>query len=476
MKHLFLLLGALILNGAAHAVELTLIRSDLTQPLLVTHAGDGSNRLFFIEKAGRIRVQVPGESTTRLFLDIAAKVTPTGGERGLLGLAFHPDYENNRRFFVNYTRVQDGAITIAEYVASPDNANVALTTERVLLTIPHPLGNHNGGMIAFGPDGFLYIAVGDGGGSNDPNNNAQNKNVLLGKILRIDVNSTAPGLAYAIPPDNPLTGATAGRDEIYALGLRNPWRFSFDRGGGRLWCGDVGQGAREEINIISRGGNYGWRIYEGTRCTGLNDGCGVYQTAPPLYEYGHDQGCSITGGYVYRGRKNTLPLGAYVFADYCAGTISLYHRGAASLLLSTGENISSFGEDEAGEIYVATLGGSIYRLDGAIASVQPLRMVEGNSGTAEAVFMVQLSSPAPHPVNLSFTTRNGTAIAGQDYQARTDILIFAPGETQKQVRIPVIGDTIIERDETFLLRLPRAYGVRVSDASRGTATIVNDDS
>jgi glucose/arabinose dehydrogenase len=476
MKHLSLLLGVLLLSRAAHAVELTPIRSDLTQPLLVTHAGDGSNRLFFIEKAGRIRVQVPGESTTRLFLDIAAKVTPSGGERGLLGLAFHPDYENNRRFFVNYTRVQDGAITIAEYAASPNNANVALITERVLLTIPHPLGNHNGGMIAFGPDGFLYIAVGDGGGSNDPDNNAQNKNVLLGKILRIDVNSRATGLQYGIPSDNPLAGATAGRDEIYALGLRNPWRFSFDRGGGRLWCGDVGQNAREEINIISRGGNYGWRIYEGTRCTGLNDGCGVYQTAPPLYEYGHDQGCSITGGYVYRGRKNTLPLGAYVFSDFCSGVVSLFYRGVAFPLLTSPESIVSFGEDEAGEIYAVSLSGTVYRLDGAVATVLSHIVGEGNSDTLDTVVTIRLSSPAPHAVNLSFTTRNVTAQAGADYQARTDVLVFAPGETLQYVRIPIIGDTVIERDETFLLRLPRAYGVRVSESSSNTITIRNDDS
>lgn len=456
----------------AQAVELVPVRNDLTFSLFATHAGDGSNRLFYVEKGGVVLVQLPGQSTARQFLNIAPKVSAYG-ERGLLGLAFHPDFKNNRRFFVDYTAA-DGSITIAEYQASPTDPNVALTNEKILLTIPHPLQNHNGGCLAFGPDGYLYISVGDGGGANDPNNNAQNKNVLLGKILRIDVNNTSPGLNYAIPSDNPLANSTAGRGEIYALGLRNPWRFSFDHATGKLWCGDVGQDQREEVNIIARGSNYGWRIFEGTSCTGLDDKCGTFKAAPPLYEYTHAEGCSITGGYVYRGIKNTLPVGAYVFGDLCTGQIWMYYRGVVTKIMDAGVSVYSFGEDESGEIYVCS-GDKIFRIDGASVGISSPVQPEGNSGTADAVFQVQLSSPAPQSVNLAVTTRNGTATVGSDYNRHTELLVFAPGETTKQVRVPVIGDNIPEFDETFSLYVARVYGVRITASSTGTATLQNDD-
>src|SRR6185295_8643551 len=226
--------------------------SGLNSPILVTNAHDGSNRLFIVEQPGRIKVLRPGSSSPTSFLDIASRVL-SGGERGLLGLAFHPQFSTNRRFFVNYTRQTDGATVIAEYRASATNGDVADTSETVLLVIAQPFSNHNGGMIEFGPDQFLYIGMGDGGSANDPGNRAQNLTELLGKILRIDVDHANGGVPYSSPSDNPFFGATAGRDEIYAFGMRNPWRFSFDRDTGQLYCGDVGQNAREEIDIITRG-------------------------------------------------------------------------------------------------------------------------------------------------------------------------------------------------------------------------------
>jgi hypothetical protein len=350
----------------AQQVQLSSVVSGLSSPLFVGHAGDGSNRLFIVERAGIIRVVQPGASASTVFLDIRAKVL-AGSERGLLGLAFHPLYAGNGRFFVYYTRADDGTIVLSEYRVS-GNPDVAGTAEKVLLTIPHPTyANHNGGMLAFGPDGYLYAGVGDGGGGNDPLNNAQNLNTLLGKILRIDINPpSGSSLPYISPPDNPFAGATAGRDEIFAYGMRNPWRFSFDRLTGRLWVGDVGQNAREEVDSpIVKGGNYGWRVYEGFTCTGNDPSlCSPAAYRSPLFDYAHINGrCSVTGGYVYRGSKGVLPAGTYVYGDFCTGEIFAWNGSTQRVLLDTTLNISSFGEDEMGELYVVNLGGTISRLD-----------------------------------------------------------------------------------------------------------------
>ena len=292
------------------AIQLTPVVSGLSSPVFVANAGDGTNRLFIVEQAGVVRVLQPGASTPTTFLDIQAKVV-AGGEQGLLGLAFHPEYSANGRFFVYYTRIGDGTLVIAEYRVS-DDPNVAGTGEIVLLTIPHPTNrNHNGGMLAFGPDRHLYIGVGDGGAGNDPPGNAQNIDVLLGKILRIDVDHADPvaGTVYSPPADNPFVNAP-GRDEIFALGMRNPWRFSFDHVTGVQWVADVGQGVREEVDMpIVRGGNYGWRIYEGFGCTGNDPAlCDPASYRPPIFDYAHSSDrCSITGGYVYRGAAGALP-------------------------------------------------------------------------------------------------------------------------------------------------------------------------
>jgi hypothetical protein len=349
-----------------------LITKGLSSPLYVTNAHDGINRLFIVEQPGRIRVLQPGATAPSVFLDITSKVL-FGGERGLLGLAFHPQFAASRRLFVDYTRKPDGATVIAECRVSADDPNQVDPAESILLTIDQPYENHNGGMLEFGPDGFLYIGVGDGGSANDPGNRAQNPRELLGKILRIDVDRADPGKAYSSPPSNPYYGSGAGRDEIYALGLRNPWRFSFDRETGQLYAGDVGQDQIEEIDVITLGGNYGWRTFEGSRCTNLGPAlCSAGAFLPPIAEYRHESGrCSITGGYVYRGSQASLPFGSYVYGDYCSGEIFLLSGDTQSVLMSGVNGISSFGEDESGEIYVVGINGTVHRIVNPDAPSKP---------------------------------------------------------------------------------------------------------
>lgn len=318
----------------------------------VTSARDGTNRKFMVLQSGRILViqpQSPNSATP--FLDITSRVL-SGGERGLLGLAFHPQFATNGRFYVNYTRQPDGATVVAEYRQGVE--------QRILFTVAQPYENHNGGMIEFGPDGYLYVGMGDGGSGNDPQNHAQNPTDLLGKILRINVN------------------AAGSQPEIYALGFRNPWRFSFDRLTGQLYVGDVGQNAREEIDIVVRGGNYGWRVVEGTQCTGLGPApCSTPGFIPPITEYVNNGAtggrCSVIGGYVYRGTQGTLPYGAYIFGDLCTGEIFMFKDGVQSLLVGSGSNLSSFGEDEAGELYVVKLSGFLYRITNPNATTTAVR-------------------------------------------------------------------------------------------------------
>ena len=398
---LVLFFGILHPGGAFAQIQLVPVANGLVDPVFVTGARDGTHRLFIVEQAGTIRVMPIGGSGMSLFLDIRSRVR-SGGERGLLGLAFHPSYSSNRRFFVYYTRAADGAIVIAEYAASSANRDAANTTERVLLTIPHPsFSNHNGGMIAFGPDGYLYIGVGDGGSANDPPNNAQNTSALLGKLLRIDVNGQSGSLPYAIPASNPFFGAIAGRDEVFAYGLRNPWRFVFDRLTNRIWLADVGQGDREEVNTpIEAGGNYGWRVFEGTACTNTDRAlCTPSNYIFPIFDYGHtNDRCSITGGYVYRGSRDSLPEGLYVYGDFCSGEIFAWDGAAQRLLLDTSLSLSSFGEDDDGEIYVVALDGVVSRIagtgSGGVAcpqNISPSQLTVGRSG---ATTTISVAAPA----------------------------------------------------------------------------------
>lgn len=341
-----------------------LVTEGLESPVFLAHAADGSSRLFLVEQPGRIRIVEQGALRSLPFLDIRDRVL-SGGERGLLGLAFHPDFRRNGRFYVNYTRKTDGATVLAEYRVGPSPYQ-ASRDERILMLVPQPYANHNGGMVAFGPDGYLYIALGDGGSGGDPGNRAQNPNELLGKILRIDVDRGAP---YGIPSDNPFA-AGGGRPEIYALGLRNPWRFSFDFKTGELLAGDVGQNRWEEIDLILRGGNYGWRVTEGTHCHSPASSCEIKDMIAPVLEYAHEKGrCSIIGGYVYRGRAVTGLAGQYLYGDYCSGEIFALSRTQESksnptprVVLKTSLRISSFGEDESGELYVLDHGGGLYQV------------------------------------------------------------------------------------------------------------------
>jgi glucose/arabinose dehydrogenase len=357
---------------AAASIQLEQVVSGRDQPLYVTNAGDGSNRLFIVEKPGRIKVLQPGSATPTLFLDITQRVS-TDVERGLLCLAFYPHIEPNRRFFVSYTRQSDGALVIAQYGVSND-ANVADPTETVILTIPQLTVQHHSGMLAFGPDGYLYIGAGDSDYGNDPNNFAQNVNELRGKILRIDIDHPSPPLLYSSPPSNPFFGSTQGAQEIFAWGFRNPWRFSFDRASGQLYLADVGQDTREEIDLVNVGGNYGWRVYEGTYCTNNDPAlCDPSNFVFPIAEYGHTFGrCAIIGGYAYHGTQSTLPSGAYVFGDLCTGEIFMLGSPTSSVLLDTTLSIDSFGEDEAGEIYVVDINGSVQRIVGSLASTPPV--------------------------------------------------------------------------------------------------------
>lgn len=342
------------------------VTSDLRQPLFLTHNGDGSGRLFVVEQPGRVRILSKGRLLETPFLDLSDSVS-FGGERGLLGLAFHPAYRTNGRLFVNYSRASDGATIVAEHRVS-DNPDLARPEGKILLIVEQPYGNHNGGMVAFGPDGYLYIGMGDGGAGGDPGNRAQNRAELLGKMLRIDVDAGSP---YAVPEGNPFAKG-GGRREIFAVGFRNPWRFSFDRLTGRLWAADVGQNAWEEASIVRGNGNYGWRIMEGAHCFEPPSGCNTGGLELPVVEYRNaGSRCSITGGYVYRGEDMPGLRGTYLFGDYCSGEIFGVKEaevagggvvGEPSVLLDTDLKISSFGEDGRGELYVVDHSGGVYRI------------------------------------------------------------------------------------------------------------------
>ncbi len=367
------------------ALTARLVASGFDRPLYVTAPPGDTERLFVVEQVeARIWIVRGGQVLPEPFLDIDSRVHNGGGERGLLGLAFHPDYAENGYFYVNYTANGLAADTvIARYRVSADDPDRAdPDSEAVIRRIDQPYTNHNGGMMAFGPrDGYLYVGMGDGGSSNDPQNRAQNLDTLLGKMLRLDVDSAFP---YAIPPDNPFVDHADARDEIWAYGLRNPWRFSFDRETGDLYIGDVGQSSREEINFqpaASTGGeNYGWKVAEGFACRGGDGSCGTQPGfTPPIHDYGRDFGGSVTGGYVYRGAALPELRGTYFFADFISGRIwSLRYDGdnATEFVERTVEldppgeatidNVSSFGEDGRGELYIVDYDGEIYRIASAV--------------------------------------------------------------------------------------------------------------
>ncbi len=370
-------------NGQT-AIALETLVSGLASPV-AADAPLGDERIFIAEQAGRVRLYKNGSLLATPFLDLSGKVLQ-GGERGLFDLAFHPEFQLNGYFFVAYT-AWSGATTVERYrVASwsPDQADAGSGV--VVISVAQPFENHNGGSIEFGPDGHLYIGLGDGGGSDDPNCNAQNLQSLLGKILRIDTDPIDFTGTYAIPPDNPYAFSPAARGEIFASGMRNPWRFSFDRSSGDLLIGDVGEGLREEVDVNplgAKGQNFGWRVMEGNLCNGLGScpasgpNCFSASFRAPVFEYSHDPwsgGCSITGGYVYRGQAMPGLSGAYFYGDFCSGKVwSLFTDGYSSwsvtdrtfeLAGATGllSTITSFGEDGRGEILLTTFGGQLHRI------------------------------------------------------------------------------------------------------------------
>jgi len=400
-------------------------------PVDVTGCGDGSGRLFIVERAGRIRIynQNTGLTQATFFLNITDRVL-SGGEQGLLGVAFHPDYATNGRFYVNYTSqarpgIPEGTTVIARFISTVGGPTAPSSTEQILLTIEQPEDNHNAGDLAFGPDGYLYIPTGDGGGSGDPQDNAQNFGSLLGKMLRIDVNSPGGGLNYGIPTDNPYLATNDNiPDEIYAVGLRNPWRISFDRFTGDLWIGDVGQNAREEVNFQAAGSaggqNYGWDCREGNipydGSSSANCANGSTYT-PPVFDYVHDNntgGFSVTGGFVYRGTAADLD-GYYVCADFVTSRLFLYEP--ATETLSTQDEtevtgISSFGEDDNGELYVVQLNGTLHRV--TTNSVLPVELMHWTA------------TPRGKTVELAWATASETGAEDFLLERSTDGVNFSP--------------------------------------------------
>jgi glucose/arabinose dehydrogenase len=354
----------------AATIQLQEVASGLDFPVFLTAPPGDNDRLFIVEKSGRIRIVKSGSLLPTPFLDLHSKLS-NGGEQGLLGLAFHPEFAGNGRFVVNYTNTAgDTRVAGFRVSADPDVADPA--SEQLILAVDQPYSNHNGGMVAFGPDGKLYIGMGDGGSGGDPQGNGQNRAVLLGKLLRLELSGAGQ---VSVPSDNPFVGQAGIRPEIWSYGLRNPWRFSFDRATRDLYIGDVGQNAREEIDVstsaqqFGRGLNYGWNRMEGTACYEPPSGCAASGLTPPVLDYGHSQGCSVTGGYVYRGAAVPTLVGHYFYADYCEGWVRSFRLNGGAVTdardwasLRPGGQITSFGEDARGELYLMTAGGQVFRI------------------------------------------------------------------------------------------------------------------
>jgi glucose/arabinose dehydrogenase len=369
-----LLIGCKETADAQYELKEAYSNVEIDSPVEAVYVNDGQGRLYIVSQEGRIfwlPANNPQASEATLFLDISDKVV-SGGEMGLLGLDFHPDFKSNGYFYVNYTAGDPLETRISQFTwKQGSSGQVDPKSESVLLTYEQPYRNHNGGKVAFGPDGYLYISAGDGGSGGDPQNNSQDRTKLLGKILRIDVDTPSGNRSYGIPADNPYAKNKDGfREEIYAYGLRNPWKFSFDSEKGTLWAADVGQNKLEEVDIIRNGGNYGWRIMEATDCFKPSSNCDQTGLILPVHEYQRSEGVSVTGGFVYRGKNIPALQGKYIYGDYASGKIwalSVDGNGKKTgntLLLTTGFPIATFGEDQDKELLLLSYGsdGKIYRL------------------------------------------------------------------------------------------------------------------
>ena len=351
---------------SSSSISLQAITTGLSSPLDLEQPPDNSGRLFVVEQGGFVRIIQSGTLLPQPFLDLSSKIVPnfSGTEMGLLGVTFHPAFQQNRKFYVNYVRDNAGQFqsVISEFQASAANPNVAdPASERILLVVDQVSNfpNHKAGQLAFGPDGFLYFGLGDGGGGGDPFGHGQDTNILLGKMMRVDVNNTSPGLPYAIPPDNPLVNG-GGLPEIFAFGFRNPWRFSFDHTSARLFVADVGQDKFEEVDIVQKGGNYGWNTMEGMHCFNPPSGCNMSGLMLPIVDIPHPEGQAVIGGFVYHGAALAGLQGQYIFGDL-NGRIWTLQEGppgtfTRTLLNDTGLTISSFGQDQSGELYVVDIG------------------------------------------------------------------------------------------------------------------------
>jgi len=355
-------------DPARLTLSLEVVAEGLDAPLAIAHTNDGSGRIFVAEQRGTVRMVQDGSVRGEPLLDIADRVRARG-EQGMLGIAFHPDFPADPRLFVDYTD-RSGTTVVSSFPVDGERADA--TAETVILRIDQPYANHNGGAIAFGPDGYLYVATGDGGAGGDPHGFGQALDTHLGKILRLDIDASMGEATYSVPADNPFVDRTSARPEIWLTGLRNPWRMSFDRATGDLWIGDVGQNAWEEIDVAraGQGGlNFGWNRVEGFDCFPPGNGsCETAGMTMPVAVYGHEFGCSVTGGVVYRGTQQPELAGGYLFADYCSGNVWLLDPAGDGpqdpfLALESRRSISSFGEDEAGEVYATDLsGGALLRI------------------------------------------------------------------------------------------------------------------
>jgi len=453
--------------------------SGLSDPVAIAFRA-GDNRLYVAEQPGTVRIV----STTGVVSPTAvlALTVGSGSERGLLGLTFSPD---GTKLYVDYTE-SGGDITVAEYTMAGDVATVS--SRRELLRIEHSArGNHNGGQIVTGPDGMLYIATGDGGGGGDPDQNGQDLNELLGKILRIDPAPSAT-LPYTIPADNPFVGQANRRGEIWMYGLRNPWKFSFDRLTGEMLIADVGQGEYEEVDLAAageKGSNWGWNLREGFHP--YNGGAQPPNGKNPIFELSHDDGyCAVIGGHVYRGSAIANLDGAYVYTDLCASNIAAWADGAQRDFPQTFSSPTTFGEDHSGELYVGALDGTISKLvpvpgGPATVSAGDQSMLEGNTGIRKMTFAVTLSEPADAPVTVRYAVTSGTATGGPskkpgvDFRTMTGTLRFPKGSASKTVMVSVFGDTAPEPDETFAITLSNPTGGYSLGRAVGSATALNDD-
>lgn len=443
MRHVFLLLISLLSTTLPSRAQYSLSNAfpnlpTFSLPIEVIQIADGSGRWFVVQQRGLIYV-VNNDSTTnqrKVFLNLSSIVSQSGSETGLLGLAFHPNYTSNRYFYVSYTRSISGQLTsiVSRYTTSASNPDSALpNSELVILSEPQPFSNHNGGQIAFGPDQLLYISWGDGGSGGDPGNRSQNRSLLLGKMLRINIDATAPGLNYAIPSTNPFfQNANGWRQEIFSWGLRNVWKFSFDLPTGRLWAADVGQNEWEEISTLRSGENYGWRLMEGNVCFNPTSNCNNGTLTLPVWVYNHNNGdASITGGFVYRGSAIPALTGRYVYGDFVSGRVwalayDSINPSTNALLLNTGKNISGFAQGLNAELYVISYSeGRIFRLNGpaGVAGIkapdQSVTVYEVYPNPAKELINLRIELSKPQKIKFSLLDLQGKEV--QQYAEQTKV-------------------------------------------------------